>query len=149
MSKNVNLSFHFLRTAIKRNHSVPSQDYTADDSSNRCFECSKICESSYCRIRLRRLVFLISWKTTGKQMVMYHSELTVLHCSCGTIATCPVFPKKTGDHLFCSMWLILKDPYSRLLFTFGLIRVNPRFITCHDVIDEFRSTAIAFLEHFF
>ena len=45
----------FLRTGIKRSHSVPSQDYTADDSSNRCFKCSKIqffepmCESSNCR----------------------------------------------------------------------------------------------------
>ena len=39
-------------------------------------------------IRLRRLVFLISWKTTGKQMVVYHSKLTVLCCSSGTIATC-------------------------------------------------------------
>ena len=45
-------------------------------------------------IRLRRLVFLISCKTTGKQMVVYHSELTVLRCSSGTIATCPVVPKK-------------------------------------------------------
>ena len=43
--------------------------------------------------RLRRLVFLISWKTTGKQMAVYHSELTVLRCYSGTIATYPVFPK--------------------------------------------------------
>ena len=52
---NVGLSFNFLRTGIKRSHSVPSQDYTADDSSNRCFGCSKMqlfelmCESSHCR----------------------------------------------------------------------------------------------------
>ena len=45
-------------------------------------------------IRLLRFVFLISWMTTGRQMVVYHSELTVLRCSSGTIATCPVFPKK-------------------------------------------------------
>ena len=53
-----------------------------------------------------------------------------------------VHAEKTGDHLlgsnscasnFCWIWLILKHPYSRLLFTFGFIRVNPRFITCHDV----------------
>ena len=43
------------RTGIKRSHSVPSQDYIVDDSSNRCFECSKMqlfepmCESSHCR----------------------------------------------------------------------------------------------------
>ena len=40
------------------------------------------------------VVFLISWKATGKQMVVYHTELTVPRCSSGTIATCPVFPKK-------------------------------------------------------
>ena len=45
-------------------------------------------------IHLLRLVFLISWKTTGKQMIAYHLELTVLRCSSGTIATCQVFPKK-------------------------------------------------------
>ena len=44
--------------------------------------------------RLRRLVFLISWKTTSTQMVVYHSELTVLRCSSGTIVICPVFQKK-------------------------------------------------------
>ena len=45
-------------------------------------------------ISLRRLVFLISWKTTGKQMVVYRSELIVLCCSSGTIAICSVCPKK-------------------------------------------------------
>ena len=45
-------------------------------------------------IRLRWLILLISWTTTGKLMVVYHSELTVLRCSSGTIGTCPVFPKK-------------------------------------------------------
>ena len=76
-------------------------------------------------------------------MVVYHSELTVLLCSSDTIAICPVCPKK-GDNLhgnassgsnFCWISLILKDSYTRLLFTFGLIRVNPWFIV--------------FLEHFF
>ena len=81
-----------------------------------------------------------------------------LCCSSVTIATCPVFPKNTGNHFlgsalcasnFCWIWLILKYQYSRLLFTFGLIRLNPRFITCYDVIDMFRSSAIVFLENFF
>ena len=49
------------RTVIKRSHSVPSQYYTADDSSNRCFRCSMhlfepMCESSHCR-REERSVF--------------------------------------------------------------------------------------------
>ena len=102
VSKNVDFSFYFLRTGRKRSHSVPSEDYTTDDSSNRCFKFSKmqlfepIALSCWRVIRLRRLVFLTSWETTSKQMV-----------------------------------------------------VNPRFITCHDVIDVFRSTAIVVLEHFF
>ena len=86
-------------------------------------------------------------------MVAYHSELIVLHCSSDTIAKCPVFQKKTGDYLlesasyasnFCWIWYILKYPYSRLLFIFGLTLVNPLLITCHDVIDVFRSTAIVY-----
>ena len=54
VSKNVDLSFYFLHTGIKTSHSVPSQNYTVDDSSNRCFECLKMqlfgpkCESSHC-----------------------------------------------------------------------------------------------------
>ena len=53
MLKNVDLLFYFLRTGIKKSHS--SQDYTADDSSNRCFKCSKMqlfepmCETLHCR----------------------------------------------------------------------------------------------------
>ena len=43
------------------------------------------CLSRCVRARLRRWNFLISWKT----LVVYHSELIVLHCSSGTTATCP------------------------------------------------------------
>ena len=112
-----------------------------------------MCESSYCRAE-EWLVFLISRKTTVKQMFVYHSELTVLRCSSCTIAPCPVFPKKHSIiclKVLCAwwIWLILKHPYSRLLFTFRLMRVNPQFINCHDVIGVFRSTAIVLLEHFF
>ena len=55
VSKNVDLSFYFLRTGIKRSYSVPSQDYAADDLSNQCFERSKMrlfdpmCEGSHFR----------------------------------------------------------------------------------------------------
>ena len=67
------------------------------------------------------------------------------------------FSAKTGDHLlgsvksasnFCWIWLILKRSYSRRLFTFRLIRLNPRFITYHYVPDVFRRTAIIFFEQF-
>ena len=39
-------------------------------------------------------VFRISPKTLGKQIVVYHSELTDLRCSSGTLATLSVLPKK-------------------------------------------------------
>ena len=42
LSKKVNLTFYFLHTEIKRSDSVPSQDHTANDSSNWCFERSKM-----------------------------------------------------------------------------------------------------------
>lgn len=45
---------------------------------------------------MRRFLFffLISLKTVGKQIVVYHSALTVLRSSNGMVATCPVQPKK-------------------------------------------------------
>ena len=145
MSKNVDLLFYFLRTGIKRSQSLPSQ--------YRC-QVNTIALSWWRVIRLRRLVFLICWKTTGKQMVVYHFEFTVLRCSSGTIATCPEFPKKTYDHLlgsascasnFCRIWLILKHPYSLLLFTFGLIRLNPLFYLsrCHRRVSKHRDRIFA------
>jgi len=44
----------------------------------------------------------------------------------------------------CWIWLILEDPYSRLLFIFGLMCVDPRFVTCIDVIHGFWLTMIIF-----
>ena len=83
--------------------------------------------------------------------LVYHSELTVQGCSTDAIATCPVFPKKQASCAsnFCWIWLFLKHLYSRLRFTFGLIGVDPWFITSHDVIDVFRSISFVVLENFF
>ena len=157
--QNVDLSFYFFRKGIKRSHS-------ADDSSNRCFECSKMllfepmCESSHCRCE-EWSVFDVgfpdfledNWQTNGCVPLRIDCSALFLWYDCDMSS----FSEKTGDHLlgsdscasnFCWIWLILRDPYSRVLFTFGLIRVNPLFITCHDVIDVFQSTAIVFLEHF-
>ena len=151
----------------KKSFGVRSQDSTADDSSNRCFECSKMqmfepmCESSHCRGE-EWSVFddWFSW-FLGRQLANKCLYITKnwLFCVVQVVRLQHVqFFWITGDYLlgsascasnFCWIWLILKHPYSRLLFTFGLIRVNPRFITCHDAIDEIRKTAIVFLEHFF
>ena len=51
-------------------------------------------------IRLRRLVSLIFPKTSGKQIVVCHSELIVRRCTYGTVATCPVFLKKQATICF-------------------------------------------------
>ena len=137
---------------------MPSQDYTTDDSSNQCFECSRMLlfesTSWWGVIRLRRLVSLISEETTGKQMVAYNLKLIVLYCSSGRIATCPVFPKKTGDHLLGNALCVSNFCWIENWSTYTVdccicILVNPRFITCHDVIDMFRSTVIVFFEHLF
>ena len=66
------------------------------------------------------------------------------------------FPEKTDDHLLRSascasnFWIYLILKTHTVDCCLLLIRVNPRFITCHDVvIDVFQSTPIEFLKHFF
>ena len=54
------------------------------------------------------LVFLISPKTSGKQMVVYHSEMTVLRRTNDKVATCPVFPKKQATICFVCEQLLLE-----------------------------------------
>lgn len=67
---------------------VPNKDYMADGQSTRFLECTRnqlfheMCEntsvlSKLRTIRRRLFVFFISLKTSGKQMEVYHSELTV------------------------------------------------------------------------
>ena len=96
VSKNVDLSFHFLRTSKSGLYGgwlMKSMFWVL----NNAVVWTDMWELSLSRwrvIRLRRLVFPISWRTTAKQIVVYHSELTVLRCSSGTIAKCTVFPKK-------------------------------------------------------
>lgn len=95
--------------------------------------CMKARINSWWRvIRLRRLIFVISWKITGKPMVVCHSKFTVLRCSSGMVGQVRFF-QKTVNHL------LGRHPYSRLLFNIGIIRVNLGFI-----INIFRSTALCF-----
>lgn len=92
---NVNLSICFSHKEIKRSHSVPSKDYTADDPSNPRFGCSeKLFDPMFKSNQSSWLIFLIFWKTTGKHMVLYNSKMIILRCLSSTIATYPVFPKK-------------------------------------------------------
>ena len=102
VSKNVELSFYFLHTGIKRSpFGAKSGLYCRWLRKSMLWVLKnavvwaavwELALSWWRVIRFRRLVFLISWKTTGKQMVVYYSELTVLLYSSGTIATCQVFP---------------------------------------------------------
>ena len=71
---------HFDPDVREKSHWVLSQGCTADDPSIR---------------RLLLCVFRISPKTLDKQIVVYYSELTVVHCSSGTVASW------IGDH--CTM----------------------------------------------
>ena len=101
----------------------------ADDSSKPCFECSKMqlfepmCESLHYRRE--------EWSVFGGWLCTSQS----LHfCVVLVVRLRHVqFFRKNWYHLlgnarctsnFCWIWLILKHPYSRVLFTFGLIRVN-------------------------
>lgn len=64
---------------------VPNKDYMADGQSTRFLECTRnqlfheMCENTsvLSKIRRRLFVFVISLKTSSKQMEVYHSELTV------------------------------------------------------------------------
>ena len=76
--------------------------------------------------RVRRLT--TGWKTTGKQMVVYYSELTVLCCSSGTIATCSVFPKKQA------------------FICLEVLRVRATFVVAH-LETPIQSTAVCFRSH--
>ena len=139
LSKNVDLSFYFLRTGIKRSHSVPSQDYTVDDSSNRCFECSKMhlfepmCESSHCRGEEWSAFGGWGSRFLGRQLANKWLCTTQNWLFC-VVLVVRLRHLMTWYHLlgcdscasnFCCIWLILKHPYSRLLFTYLLYDSSP------------------------
>ena len=46
------------------------------------------------------------------------------------------------------VWLVFEDPYDGLLFCFGVICIDPRFVTCDNFINVFWSTAIVFFPTF-
>ena len=47
------------------------------------------------------------------------------------------------------IWLVFEDPRGGLLFYVELIRIDPWFVTCNDLINVFWSNAIVFVQHFF
>ena len=66
--------------------------------------------------------------------------------------------EETSNHLlsstawtnnFCWFRFILKYSNSGLLFTFGLIRIDPCFVPSNAVVDQIWPTSVEFLEHFF
>lgn len=116
VSKIVDLSVYFLRTDTIKRHSVPSLHYTVDKLSKRCFECKRAvvsvgvreCTLSWWRVfRLRRLVLLISWKTADKQVVVYHSEFTVM------------------ANIFFSFFLVLEWSWTSIEFNISSINTGP------------------------
>lgn len=78
-------------------------------------------------IRQHLFVCLTSPKTSGKRMVGYHQKVIILPCLKGTVAICPKqsFQSASAANNFCWVFIILRHPYSRLLFTFWLMRIHP------------------------
>ena len=63
------------------------------------------------------------------------------------------FGVETGHHLprsafstnkFRWIWLVFQGPHGGLLFCFELMRIDPWFVSCDDLINVFWSTAIVF-----
>ena len=119
---------------------------------------SASCASNFCWIWLilkhpyNRLLFSFGLVHMNTLFITFHNVIDVFRST--AIVLLEHFLRQI-DHLlgsvsnFCWIWVNFKHPYSRLLFTFGLVRVNARFITYHDIIDVFRSTAIAISNHCF
>ena len=68
------------------------------------------------------------------------------------------FAEETGHHLLRSdffpnncrwIWLVFENPHGGLLFCFVLIRIEPWFVTCDNLINVFWGTAIVFSQHFY
>ena len=149
-SVSCDLALHAHAKKVKPGNKKKScQDYTVDGSSNRCFKCSKLqlfepmCFSSHCRGE-EWSVFggWFSW-FLGRQLVnkLLSTTQNWLFCVVLMVLLRHVqFTQKNRrsfvSKCFLREQLILKQPYSRLLFTFGLIHVNSRIITCHDVTDN-------------
>ena len=149
VSKNVDLSFYFLRTEIKRSHSVPSQDYMMDDSSNRRFECAQKCSCLSRCVRAHIVVvksdpssavgfpdFLEgNWQTNGCVLLRIDCSVLFVWYGCNMSS----FSEKSGAHLlgsascasnFSWIWLIWKHPYS---WTAVYFRPHTRKSTIHHL----------------
>ena len=100
--------------------------------------------SRYVRVRIAMVnndsFSLVRFSNFAKEIVMYHSKLTVLRCSSGTVATWPVLLKKQVCICFVVVFpqqLSLDlDRIRRLilLFCFVLIRIDLWFITCKRTV---------------
>ena len=148
---------------IKRSHWVPSQGWTANSTFwpvRKALVWADVWELTLAWWTMMRNPLLFFWnspKTLGKQIVVYHSELPVLWCSSGTVATWPVLQKTQVtfcfevllSNKFRWIWLGFKDPHGGLLLCFGLIRKCPLFVMCDDLINVFWGTAFVFFQHFF
>ena len=148
---------------IKRSHRLPSQGCTADHPSIRSFGRSKrrwfepMYESPHCHGK-QWFIFSCSFfeflqRNCGVLLRM--DRPTTLKCNSRYMTS---FAEETGDHLprsaFCTnnfrcIWLVFEDPHGGLLLCFGLIRIDPWFVSCDDLLNVFWSTAIVFLQHLY
>ena len=99
---------------------------------------------------------LVRFSKFCKEIVVYHSELTVQCCSSGTVATWPVLPKKQAticfEVIFPQTAFVGFDFCSKIHtvdYWFGLIRIVTWFANCDGLINVFWGTAIVFFQHLF
>ena len=145
-TKIVDHAFFCWSAGIKRSHSWPiNSTFWPVNKALIWADVWELALPCWTMIRPLLYVFWISPKSLGKQIVMCHSELIVLRWSSGT-----------GDHLlrqasstnnFRWIWLGCEDPHGGLLLCFGLIRADPWFVICHDLINIFWGTAIIFFQY--
>ena len=97
-------------------------------------------------IRPLLYVFFFFFKSLGRQIVWYDSELTVRRCSSGTVAIWPVLNKKQA--IICFQVLLPRITFVGFGSTSKTHTVHrctdPRFVTCDDLINVFWGTAIVF-----
>lgn len=149
-----------------RSHWVPSRDCKADDPLIRCFEWPNtrlfhvMCVSSHYRdaewfvvLRCFSQFTEYFWQTNGR----IPRRIDGLLIFKGHSSNMTRFREETRHHLlrsassshnFCWIFFKFEDPNSRLLFCFGFIRINPWFVTCHDIVNTFGSTSVEFFKHF-
>lgn len=138
-SECMNCLFRYLQNSFGAN-----QEYTLEDSPNRCFECSvmqwsqlsPVFDFSYfAKDHWRTNSFLILKIYCFALFLLYDGDMFRLSKEKQSQIAWKCFVR-------AQFFTIFKHPYSQLLYIFGLMRIN---LNCHDIIAMVRSTASDFI----